>query len=415
MWEQTPRIADNVSLLFIEKCRFALNLESYIIAVSQICLLKKIYQKLFAEIDQIPSTLSGGYYPAIDGLRGVAILMVILVHFGTNLYSFRYHISLDSRAGVHTFFILSGFLITTLLLKEKVRDGGINLKYFYLRRALRILPLLFLFLLVLFVLDLIFKLRLTAFDFAGAVLFIKNLPVSGSYYTAHLWSLAVEGQFYLTFPVLLMLSTKNYTIVTIALVIVAPLIAIGGYYHIPIFYHNHYGASLSKLCRYSFWKGPINILMGSLAAILVFKQVVLTGRTKLNYFLSFGLLLIALVIRVNDFLFYQQYICEYISNILITCVVAIVVCQRDFLADILSSRFLVRIGVISYSVYIWQQLFVGDNTWEPWLRRLHGIPLWLLIILKLCFVFIIASISYKYENWFLQVKGKFNYNSMRRN
>jgi len=76
-----------------------------------------------------------GYRPALDGLRAVAIALVILVHTESGLFPGGY-------IGVDLFFVLSGFLITTLLLEEHGRDGSVNLGRFYLRRTLRLYPAL---------------------------------------------------------------------------------------------------------------------------------------------------------------------------------------------------------------------------------------------------------------------------------
>src|SRR5262245_35074652 len=76
-----------------------------------------------------------GYSPALDGLRGVAILVVMALHINPRQYS-------GGFIGVDLFFVLSGFLITVLLCQEWERTGSISLRHFYLRRALRLLPAL---------------------------------------------------------------------------------------------------------------------------------------------------------------------------------------------------------------------------------------------------------------------------------
>lgn len=96
--------------------------------------------KRTAPFTGIPYVLQASYYPALDGVRGVAILVVLLAHTGINHYLRPLHLFLDSGFGVHLFFVLSGFLITTRLLKETIKKGTPSLRRFYFRRALRILP-----------------------------------------------------------------------------------------------------------------------------------------------------------------------------------------------------------------------------------------------------------------------------------
>ena len=315
---------------------------------------------------------------------------------------------IDSTMGVHIFFILSGFLITTLLLKEKVNTGRISLKKFYIRRALRILPVLYLFLLVLIALNIIFNLKIPAADFLCSFLFYKNTPVLSSYYTAHLWSLAVEAQFYLTFPLLLVWGTNKYLLTAISIVIIVPVIAITGNYHAGFSSNNLPGFLLTKLCMYIFWKGPVVILIGSVFSVLMFKKIICVEGTNLPYIFSFILLLTAIVISSTSFLYYYKYVSEYLSHLLIACALITAIYHKNLLSSILTSKLITWVGILSYSLYIWQQLFVGAKPWQPWLRLFHNYPLWLLLITKLIFIFIIARVSYYFEKKFLKIRHKFN-------
>src|SRR6516225_5035441 len=144
-----------------------------------------------------------GYRRWLDGLRGLAILMVLAFHLGYLP---------GGSLGVDVFFVLSGFLITTLLVEEWNRRGSISLKTFYLRRALRLLPA-FLTLLLLCTLAGLFlssaqerPARRQEVIVAGC--YIANLP--NLHHTpmpilGHTWSLSVEEQFYLLWPLLLVL------------------------------------------------------------------------------------------------------------------------------------------------------------------------------------------------------------------
>ena len=142
-----------------------------------------------------------GHRPALDGLRGFAILLVMADHAG---------IGIASRAGnlgVTIFFVLSGFLITTLLLEERARHGRISLPRFYWRRALRLLPALAVLLGVVAVLmGVAGRTGEIGGDVIPALFYFMNwATVAGNNpgLLSHTWSLSIEEQFYLVWPVLL--------------------------------------------------------------------------------------------------------------------------------------------------------------------------------------------------------------------
>ncbi len=147
------------------------------------------------------------YYPALDGLRGLAILLVV----GFHNFDFIKYFSFG-WLGVDLFFVLSGFLITRILLDTRNRPNF--LRNFYLRRILRIAPLYYLLLLVFFLLFPllgIFRepLRYYQMHQAWFWVYLQNWlyiihPIQGSNLLIHLWSLAVEEQFYLLWPFLLL-------------------------------------------------------------------------------------------------------------------------------------------------------------------------------------------------------------------
>jgi len=147
-----------------------------------------------------------GTVPALNGVRGVAVVLVFLFHAGVPGFS-------GAFIGVDIFFVLSGFLITVLLLQEHQRNGFISLKKFYLRRALRLLPALLLLLAV--YLGYCFSVfpdaatRLYHLQDAAMALFYaanwtRAFGLDRPYHLGHCWSLSIEEQFYALWPLLLL-------------------------------------------------------------------------------------------------------------------------------------------------------------------------------------------------------------------
>jgi len=145
--------------------------------------------------------LSGRHLPALDGLRAIAVFTVIVYHFGID--------SVPGDLGVSAFFVLSGFLITWLLLKEQAGSGTISLGQFYARRTLRIFPAYYVFLLVSLAIDSTrhspWPKGLTLAGLFYFVNYFNALHGHPSTTIAHAWSLAIEEQFYLLWPLALLL------------------------------------------------------------------------------------------------------------------------------------------------------------------------------------------------------------------
>jgi peptidoglycan/LPS O-acetylase OafA/YrhL len=370
--------------------------------------LEEIKSKLSADITTVPELLQAPYYRGIDGLRGIAVLMVILAHFGFNAVLRPTHLFIDSAVGVNLFFVISGFLITTLLLKEKIAYGNISLKRFYIRRILRILPVAYLFLTTLIFLNIYYKLQIPAFDFIASFLFFKNMPIKNEPFTAHFWTLAVEEQFYLTFPILLAHSTRSYFKIALLIVIAVPIISIISFYQLKFIHLPVVMLYVTKVIMYSFWKGPIIILIGSVYAILTFKNIIQIPAADKYYFFGFVLLVIAIVIQTKMFLFYSPYISEYLAAIMMGYVIVLSTSRPGFLSAIVNNSIIVKVGILSYSLYIWQELFIGKRPWQPWLSGLQGYPLYMIIIIKLVSLAVIALLSYYlFELKFLKLKKRF--------
>lgn len=163
--------------------------------------------------DQVPasevkSAVAPGQYqfhhfPQLDGFRGLAVIFVVLGHLlewlGLSPIPTKIGYVL-SRAGVLLFFVLSGFLITGLLLREKSAKGRLDLKRFYIRRALRLGPALVTFLLVILILRYFNLVQgVQNYEIAACLLYTRNF-FGKSQTLTHIWSLSLEEQFYLCWP-----------------------------------------------------------------------------------------------------------------------------------------------------------------------------------------------------------------------
>src|SRR5262245_853543 len=169
--------------------------------------------------------------PSLDGLRAISIGLVLIAHLaGTrnfplsaatgNFWGF-------GEFGVRVFFVISGFLITGLLMQELARDGSIHLGRFYVRRTLRIFPPYYTLLLALGVASFSGLLTLAPHDLAHGATYTSNYYLDRSWFLGHTWSLSVEEQFYLLWPaVLLLTGLRRGFFVAAAVVALSPVIRV---------------------------------------------------------------------------------------------------------------------------------------------------------------------------------------------
>lgn len=157
-------------------------------------------------VDQSVPRSSRGRFDALDGLRAVAVALVFLTHAFPNVFP-------GGFLGVTLFFALSGYLITTLLLSEHRRTGRISLKRFYVRRFLRLMPALFAMVLLTAAASIVVGTKETLRDAAPAITYTMDIvaPIThrdGGIYNAT-WSLAVEEQFYLVWPAIMIIGLRR--------------------------------------------------------------------------------------------------------------------------------------------------------------------------------------------------------------
>jgi peptidoglycan/LPS O-acetylase OafA/YrhL len=364
---------------------------------------------LSADITSVPEALQPNYLFSLNGIRGIAIILVVMSHLQLcrNSYYDYYQMFFNGQLGVGIFFVLSGFLITTLCLKEKIVTGDLSLKKFYTRRILRIFPVAYLYLAVILVLNYWLNLKIPAFQFLGAAFYILNLSYfrrhESSALLGHYWSLATEEQFYLIFPFLIKKSFKTFVLFIIFLVILLPLVCTLQEFYRPV----NTGA------LYAFTHMAIKfqgIAVGCLFSILSFEvrsYYDIVGRYKILG----NLLALSLIVLLRLDFFYS--IRAIYTNLFIAILIGYFITSNikpanDVIFKLLNSRILSWIGILSYSIYIWQQFFAfGDPGFATIIKTFPY---------NAIFIITAACLSYYlFEKRFLKLKAKFKVRSSQNN
>lgn len=341
------------------------------------------------------------YYKSLDGVRGIAALMIMFFHF-MPAYDKAAHpvlfmirkLAVAGQTGVVLFFVLSGFLITRILLQQKLKQG--YFKQFYLKRALRIFPLYYLFLLIcFFILPLLNNAVLPPFSQTWYYYFyLQNIAMTFDWKLAtmpHLWSLAVEEHFYLFWPVVVYFcpdKVLKYIIagwVVFALLCRVYLIANGTgtfYFTLTNFDSLALGAFLALNEKYHYY---------SAGAMIKLAVITLIPLCIIWPFVS-GL--------GND---YVQYFKTPVISLLYMALIGFLVQRQTLIGSFFSTKALRYTGKISYGLYVFHPLcfgFVGlfvstNNFWASFIT---------------CFLlaYLVASLSYYgFEMWFLKLKTRY--------
>ncbi len=367
-----------------------------------------------------------GYIRSLDGVRAIAILLVMTFH--TELTSFGW-------VGVQLFFVLSGFLITRILWKEKSKEGEslfFKFKKFWVRRSLRIFPLYYAYI---FLIGLIYL--LVGFPsyfetyFPYIVSYTANFPLVpfenlGNPLFNHLWSLSIEEQFYFIFPLFIFLSPKKIIKkLLLVIIFISPIIRflIGEYYKSKglseLTISN--GVNFNTLCQLdafclggiisvfsldSFLKRPIlifSIVLGATFITGIFNY--LNSPNQLNYFLDLG--------YHHYHIGNYQHIWQYtILDVLFASFILVLVSKNSrtampLIRKILENKWMVSIGKVSYGMYIFHWLiwvYLFTKLFHPesyWMKALLFLPYLLL-------VYIVSALTFKFfELYFIRLKDKF--------
>ncbi len=338
---------------------------------------------------------------ALDGMRAIAISLVLSAHGCEAFLSFSHLWWMapitNGELGVRLFFVLSGYLITSLLMREQARHGDISLRDFYIRRTLRIFPAFYLYLAVIAGLVGCGWIAASGAQFAAAATYTWNYlglwqssgPAQGAWFLGHLWTLSLEEQFYLFWPGLIVLGGWRWArIVAILIPLTAPFVRIGIYAVFPdqrgllgMMFHTAIDSILIG-CAFAIWQqrippwalGRLCVIGAAAYAFLI--SPCLAHHFRGDYSITVGVGMDA-----------------------VCCGILIINAQRaGNWSRVLSWGPLCLLGTWSYSLYFWQQLFLTGYV-KPW----TGGPLWALSATFAC-----ALLShYLVEKPVLKMKDQF--------
>jgi len=337
--------------------------------------------------------------PSLDGLRAISILMVITGHIAQNNGLWHPLTSL-ATAGVNVFFVISGFLITTLLLREQEQSQMISLKNFYVRRTLRIFPLAYAYIGCVLLLNrmgqipLLGDIPLNGGDaFYASTYLMAYHQTHASWPLAHMWSLSLEEQFYLLWPLALVLVRNHACYIAMVICVAMPLIRTALWFQ----YHDRPDV-MNLLLPHS----VDAIALGCCAAYFPETASKIGRRVPTWAILLLPLCAWAILAFPSEELpnmlrkiyrFSQDSACQI--SIVVMLVGATSMDLKSPAGMLLNSRAMILIGVLSYSLYIWQELFLMNLS----IPVFYGIPL-----TCLC-----AWAGHQWiENPFLRLKDRFH-------
>lgn len=322
--------------------------------------------------------------PGLDGLRGIAISLVIVSHA---LDSPGVPVSLDylkkivgaanlGSLGVRLFFVISGFIITHLLLTEEARHGRINLGRFWVRRGLRIFPPLYGYLAVLVLISWTTPaIQVHPPELLAAATLTGGLFTPLNWWVGHTWTLAIEEQFYLLWPLICFLPGRlRWGILLILTVLVMPVWVVW---------------LMASAPKIALWIFPSNFVYLSAGCFLAgLRRYRCEPLAQLP---AMGTLFLGAIIYLAAELLSHRHtplipLTMMVQAASLGMIVAISIHERPaWWSNFQNQRWLVSAGLLSYSLYLWQQLFLGPFGKHWW----QGFPQ------NLGFVWIAAWLSHQ--------------------
>lgn len=320
-------------------------------------------------VGEPPAWIARGRIPGLDGLRAVSILLVLASHAALTHGFPGPRPGLDALRrlgglGVDVFFVISGFLITLLLLRERDRTGSISLRGFYARRALRIVPAYAAYLLFVLALTRLGAVALSPRDWAAALSYTVNfLPdLEGRWTIGHLWSLSIEEHFYLVWPpALLWLGRKRGPMALVAAIAAAPALRV-------VVFRAGLGANAATPARID------TIGMGCLLAFVVTDRRTWPAAARVlrradAVVVASAIALVASCVWLSSVHRYWLTVERSVEAALIAAIVlACAAAPGSRVGRLLNARPVAALGTLSYSLYLWQQPFLDPTMDRPMTR-----------------------------------------------
>ena len=298
------------------------------------------------------------YRPEIDGLRAIAVISVIIYHAKINLFGF--DILTGGFLGVDIFFVISGYLITSIIYKEIKLTNNFSFSYFYERRIRRIIPALFFVFLICIPFAWLYILPEDLIDFCKSLLFSMGFTSNYFFYFSeqdyiskqslyipllHTWSLSVEEQYYIIFPITFFIFYKFFKSKVFIFLI--------SLFFLSFIYANLGSKYFPSLNFYSLLSRLWEIMAGSIISILYlsFNDENSPKKYGNSFTLSGVLLIIFSIIFYNDEVPHPSFFT--LPVIIGTCMIIWFSSKNNLITKILSTKPFVGVGLISYSLYLW--------------------------------------------------------------
>jgi peptidoglycan/LPS O-acetylase OafA/YrhL len=329
--------------------------------------------------------------PSLDGLRAISIALVLIGHMGgtRNAPGFLSLLEIYANFGVRVFFIISGFLITGLLLREHSATGQISLRDFYTRRFFRIFPAAYVYLTVI---------AITAWhslrphDIAAGFLYLTNYSFPRPWLMGHLWSLAVEEQFYFIWPLLLLMFFRKRRLIVVLGIALPPIIRAA-----------FFAKGLGAVAIENYFPAVADALAtGCLLAIMQPDMGSWAGTLyRQRWFVAVPILTVLLPLMPNLTTRGFQIVGVTLMHVGIALCIDNAIRNRYRLLNVAP---MIWLGVLSYSLYLWQQPFL-NRTLKVW---------WTAFPVNIIFAFGAASVSfYLVERPFLILRDYLEAGKMR--
>lgn len=355
----------------------------------------------------------------LDGIRGIAALLIITWHYGTSqlvnnhsLIAGYFRVATTYFwTGVDLFFILSGFLLGGILLKNKLSKN--YFKTFYVRRICRIFPIYYLVLIVVFVIcflgigystDWWFndKIPYWPYLFYCQNIFIAFAETLGNRWISHTWSLGLEEQFYLILPLLIYFLNRKYLVIVLSIcVLAAPIL-------------RHISGNWFQTFNLIYFRFD-SLFSGVLIAVAMQSEKVVSFFKRYNNLFTvilFLLLLLSILFSLNKIHLNYLSSNSWFALVFANFILVVLTNSKNIFAIICRNKILVKVGVISYGMYLYHPVVAGlmHFIFKNQTPRMMNISDLILTVLSFIITIFIAHFSFKYfEKRGINFGHKFKY------